>query len=403
MKVAVLVACFFIAASAASSEEENIEELSPPTKDRTLRPTESPEDEKTPTTTEMSSDKPNEMSCKNCDPDEARKQHLLYIKFQIMDRLGMKHPPQVNGSNIPSLEVVQHLLESELHDDFDFINSDGEQHDDGEMDSEDSDDEYYVNAKRIIVFAKKLPYHTKPQRPHTSESFFFKFSQKVLQNDIAAARLWVYVKPRIVLQDTSTAVKVFRIQSRDRSNAKRVLIEARKINVISNSGGWQSFNLTSVVQDWFAAMWTNWGIEVEAVDHNGDSIMTPSLHETNSKKPFLEIQTQQRRRRKRSVQGLECPANRVSFTACCRHPLTVNFKELEMDWIIAPESYQAYYCTGGCRQLVPSRAFFLNQFGIEHCCGPSKMSNLSLLYYNDDKTIIFGKIPKMVIDRCSCF
>lgn len=141
--------------------------------------------------------------------------------------------------------------------------------------------------------------------------------------------------------------------------------------------------------------------------------------------------TDSKKHRKKRMIGLNCNDS-SNETRCCRYPLTVNFEEFGWDWIIAPKTYEANYCSGESavswtiarRFYWPSDALsfsagtcpyvFLPQHphthvtqlldipGVGPCCAPRKLSAISMLYFDENKNIILGTVPDMVVDRCGC-
>ncbi|RXM93574.1 Homeobox-containing protein 1 [Acipenser ruthenus] len=96
---------------------------------------------------------------------------------------------------------------------------------------------------------------------------------------------------------------------------------------------------------------------------------------------------------------------------CKRHELYVSFSELGWkDWVIAPQGYSAYYCDGECSyplgscmnatnhaimQLVPDEV-------PKACCAPTKLSPISVLFYDDNNNVILKKHRNMVVKACGC-
>ncbi|KAH9507007.1 hypothetical protein DERF_011710 [Dermatophagoides farinae] len=101
---------------------------------------------------------------------------------------------------------------------------------------------------------------------------------------------------------------------------------------------------------------------------------------------------------------------------CCKQSLYVNFEELGWnDWIIYPRGYHANYCMGECIQLrTPDMlAYFhshvLEEYRIKNpyasitpCCAPTKLSSISLIYFDQNHHIIKADLPKMVVNECGC-
>ncbi|KAH8385434.1 hypothetical protein KR009_007711 [Drosophila setifemur] len=126
-----------------------------------------------------------------------------------------------------------------------------------------------------------------------------------------------------------------------------------------------------------------------------------------SKNPLtihIEIGAQKKHRRKRSVY-MDCTENDHDMR-CCRYPLKVNFTSFGWHFVVAPTSFDAYFCSGDCR------VGYLEQYPHTHlaalttsatpCCSPTKMSSLSLLYFDDNHNLVLSVIPNMSVEGCSC-
>ncbi|KAH8406415.1 hypothetical protein KR222_005848 [Zaprionus bogoriensis] len=129
--------------------------------------------------------------------------------------------------------------------------------------------------------------------------------------------------------------------------------------------------------------------------------------DNNSKKSLtvhIEIGSQKKNRRKRSV-FMDCTESDHDMR-CCRYPLTVNFTNFGWHFVVAPTSFDAYFCSGDCR------VGYLEQYPHTHlaalttsatpCCSPTKMSSLSLLYFDDNQHLVLSVIPNMSVEGCSC-
>ncbi|KAF7645262.1 hypothetical protein LDENG_00207450 [Lucifuga dentata] len=102
---------------------------------------------------------------------------------------------------------------------------------------------------------------------------------------------------------------------------------------------------------------------------------------------------------------------------CARRYLKVDFADIGWsEWIISPKSFDAFYCSGSCpfpmpKALKPSnhatiqsivRAVGVVQGIPEPCCVPEKMSSLSVLFFDEDKNVVFKVYPNMTVDSCAC-
>ncbi|XP_020810013.1 growth/differentiation factor 8, partial [Drosophila serrata] len=126
-----------------------------------------------------------------------------------------------------------------------------------------------------------------------------------------------------------------------------------------------------------------------------------------SKNPLtvhIEVGSQKKHRRKRSV-FLDCTENDHDMR-CCRYPLKVNFTSFGWHFVVAPTSFDAFFCSGDCK------VGYLEQYPHTHlaalttsatpCCSPTKMSSLSLLYFDDNHNLVLSVIPNMSVEGCSC-
>lgn len=85
------------------------------------------------------------------------------------------------------------------------------------------------------------------------------------------------------------------------------------------------------------------------------------------------------------------------------------------DWIIAPDGYDAYYCSGECNfplnahmnatnhAIVQTLVHLVNPGKVpKPCCAPTKLSAISVLYFLDESNVILKKYKNMVVKSCGC-
>ncbi|XP_018575773.2 growth/differentiation factor 11 [Anoplophora glabripennis] len=123
--------------------------------------------------------------------------------------------------------------------------------------------------------------------------------------------------------------------------------------------------------------------------------------------PFVEISTVEPKRRVRRNLGLNCD-DKMNEPLCCRYSLDVDFEEIGFDFIIAPKRYDAHMCAGDCPfvtlQKYPHTHLIKmsSPQSAQPCCAPRKMSAISMLYFDEQLTVVYGSLPGMVVDRCGC-
>uniref|UniRef100_A0A3P8WZ83 Bone morphogenetic protein 8a n=1 Tax=Cynoglossus semilaevis TaxID=244447 RepID=A0A3P8WZ83_CYNSE len=109
------------------------------------------------------------------------------------------------------------------------------------------------------------------------------------------------------------------------------------------------------------------------------------------------------------------PINNVG-QPCKKHELFVSFSDLGWkDWVLAPPGYSAYYCDGECFYPLGSCMNATNHALIQQvvhllkpnevpkaCCAPTKLSPISVLFYDDNNNVILKKHRNMVVKTCGC-
>ena len=85
------------------------------------------------------------------------------------------------------------------------------------------------------------------------------------------------------------------------------------------------------------------------------------------------------------------------------------------EWIIAPEGYPAFYCQGECsfplnvhmnatnHAIVQTLVHLMNPFMVpKPDCAPTKLTAISVLYFDDNSNVILKKYRNMVVRACGC-
>ncbi|CAB3360076.1 Hypothetical predicted protein [Cloeon dipterum] len=110
-------------------------------------------------------------------------------------------------------------------------------------------------------------------------------------------------------------------------------------------------------------------------------------------------------------------SNHRPENACQLRTMFVNFADLNWNqWIIAPDGYAAFYCYGDCKfpltshmnatnhAIVQTLVHLINPVAVPTpCCAPTKLSEISVLYYMDASANVFLKrFKNMVVKACGC-
>ncbi|OAD52859.1 Bone morphogenetic protein 5 [Eufriesea mexicana] len=110
------------------------------------------------------------------------------------------------------------------------------------------------------------------------------------------------------------------------------------------------------------------------------------------------------------------PVVQYNSRTCKIQTLYVSFRDLKwQDWIIAPDGYDAYYCSGECNFPLNAHMNATNHAIVQTlvhlvspgkvpkpCCAPTKLSPISVLYFLDESNVILKKYKNMVVGVCAC-
>lgn len=207
--------------------------------------------------------------------------------------------------------------------------------------------------------------------------------------------------------------------------------------------GWQAFDVTTAGLEWAKEPSKNFGIElsvrtVAGVEVNPFDIGFVGFHGPQEKRPFLVSfyrgDTYRRffpnhpfsphsSRRRRSARSLRPQLANVGTSSksgnhksCSRRMLYVSFQRLGwQDWIIAPEGYSAFFCHGECsfplgahmnatnHAIVQTLVHLMTPSVVpQPCCSPTKLTAISVLYFDDENNVVLKKYTNMVVKACGC-
>ncbi|XP_055385583.1 protein screw-like [Condylostylus longicornis] len=134
-------------------------------------------------------------------------------------------------------------------------------------------------------------------------------------------------------------------------------------------------------------------------------------HYHNTKQHYSSQMTKDKRRElhKSTIQQFNSPKY------CQRMNFTVDFYELNWEnWIIAPEKFDAYFCSGECNfplgagmnatnhALIQTLMRLKNPWLPKPCCAPRDLGSISVLYYLNEQNVNLRKYKHMVAYNCGC-
>uniref|UniRef100_A0A3Q2QFT0 Bone morphogenetic protein 8a n=1 Tax=Fundulus heteroclitus TaxID=8078 RepID=A0A3Q2QFT0_FUNHE len=225
-------------------------------------------------------------------------------------------------------------------------------------------------------------------------------------------------------------ISVYEIKRENRNRSDLVLLDMQ--SVPAGQEGWLAFDVTSASNHWLLQPRRNLGIRlyVETEDDRSLSagwIGLVGRRGPRSKQPFMvtffresQIPCRPPRavrphpRRKKPKYDLPIPT--IHGQPCKKHELYVSFSDLGWkDWVLAPTGYSAYYCDGECIHPMGACMNATNHAIIQQvvhlmkpnevpsaCCAPTKLSSISVLFYDDNNNVILKKHRNMVVKTCGC-
>lgn len=212
------------------------------------------------------------------------------------------------------------------------------------------------------------------------------------------------------------------------SRENKHLVSSRFVR--NSRGEWLVFDVTSELNSQDIVLTTTrpgFLLEVKAVNDHAKS-KPVSIAKFGRKQPFMLVFFQQQVSPTSLVKTpsnsnlIKFPIGKLRITRsstsdsrpnglCSRlKSLHINFHDLGMNNIIAPKSYEAYYCDGKCPVFSgPIYSFLRNRYRLlsgkkipKACCVPTVLESLQLLYINTKGNIILDHFREMVVSSCGC-
>nr|QHB80428.1 bone morphogenetic protein 8a [Trachinotus ovatus] len=225
-------------------------------------------------------------------------------------------------------------------------------------------------------------------------------------------------------------ISVYEIK-RDNRHREPELVLLDMQSVPAGQEGWLAFDVTSASNHWLLHPRSNLGIRLYVETEEDRSLSAGWIglvgrRGPRSKQPFMvtffrESQVPCRPpravkphpRKKKPKYDLPVPNG---GQPCKKHELYVSFSDLGWkDWVLAPTGYSAYYCDGECFYPLGSCMNATNHALIQQvvhllkpdevpkaCCAPTKLSPISVLFYDDNNNVILKKHRNMVVKTCGC-
>ncbi|XP_056268337.1 bone morphogenetic protein 8A isoform X2 [Pseudoliparis swirei] len=275
-------------------------------------------------------------------------------------------------------------------------------------------------------------------RPYWKE-FLFDLTPLPRGETVTAAEFRIYKMLTMGQRTNRTLhISVYEIQRESRHREPELVLLDMQ-SVPAGQEGWLAFDVTSASNHWLLHPRSNLGIRLYVETEEDRSLSAGWIglvgrRGPRTKQPFMvtffrESQVPCRPpravkphpRKRKPKYDLPVPSihNRSPVTSgaqpCKKHELYVSFSDLGwQDWVLAPTGYSAYYCDGECFYPLGSCMNATNHALIQQvhllkpdevpkaCCAPTKLSPISVLFYDDNNNVILKKHRNMVVKTCGC-
>lgn len=222
-----------------------------------------------------------------------------------------------------------------------------------------------------------------------------------------------------------------------KSGGELDLMMLSSINTTSNHCGWLELIVSHGLSMWLADNGQNKGLFINVHDEDDHEIRLEEVGLVNIKgddehQPFMVgffkghnfVKMSKSVRDKRNtprnsdlLNPLLGSKSRLEIVKSCRiQTLYISFKDLKwQDWIIAPDGYGAFFCSGECSFPLNSHMNATNHAIVQTlvhlqnpskvpkpCCAPKKLSPISVIFFLDESHVNLKKYKNMVVTSCGC-
>ncbi|XP_034497864.1 LOW QUALITY PROTEIN: inhibin beta B chain [Ailuropoda melanoleuca] len=332
---------------------------------------------------------------------------LEAVKRHILSRLQMRGRPNITHA-VPKAAMVTALRK--LHA--------GKVREDGRVEIPHLDGHASPGADGQERVSEIISFAETDGLASSRVRLYFFISNEGNQNlFVVQASLWLYLKllPYVLEKGSRRKVRV-KVYFQEQGHGDRWNVVEKKVDL--KRSGWHTFPLTEAIQALFERGERRLNLDVQC-DGCQELAVVPVFVDPGeeSHRPFVVVQARlgdsRHRIRKR---GLECDGR---TNLCCRQQFFIDFRLIGWnDWIIAPTGYYGNYCEGSCPAYlagVPGSASSfhtavvnqyrmrgLNPGTVNSCCIPTKLSTMSMLYFDDEYNIVKRDVPNMIVEECGC-
>lgn len=305
----------------------------------------------------------------------------------------------------------------------------------------DADNKAIDQSDIIMTFLNKN-HHVAEVRHEKGRRLWFDVNEVENDAELILAELRLYRRHDLNKYKDDNANISIAVYSIINLDGEKELLKLTEVD-LPQYDGWIELNVTSTFMQWTADKSSNKGLyigayfknrqdkeikldEIGLVNAKGDEKYQPFLvaycKAQQVVKPFHHISTRskrnvQKKRKNKSENRNPLIDLQVDHHKSCQiKTLYVSFKDLNwQDWIIAPEGYGAFFCSGECNfplnahmnatnhAIVQTLVHLMHPSKVpKPCCAPTKLIPISVLYHIDESNVNLKKYKNMVVKSCGC-
>lgn len=372
------------------------------------------------------------------------------VEHEILNLLGLPDRPRSTGGRPPQvkrsapkflLDIYKNALGEDEEDNRPIANP--TRRAGGEFDLTGQDLRAIDQSDVIMTFAAHN-HHVPGVRHERGKRLWFDVSEVSPGEHIIGAELRLFrsMDEKSRKNRGSYMITAYRVLKTEEGLRELQYVDA--VNTTVGREGWLTLNVSEPLSHWVNNPDGNRGLylSVHPADRTAHEMRPEDINIVGfrgdpDKQPFMvgyfkssgirESKMRQKReaRRKKKSESSSSdyrnnlytdPGAQYNSRTCKIQTLYVSFRDLQwQDWIIAPDGYDAYYCSGECNFPLNAHMNATNHAIVQTlvhlvspgkvpkpCCAPTKLSAISVLYFLDESNVILKKYKNMVVKSCGC-
>ncbi|XP_014098878.3 protein decapentaplegic isoform X1 [Bactrocera oleae] len=361
---------------------------------------------------------------------------LVQIENSLLSLFNMKRPPKIDRSKIIIPEAMKQLYAQIMGHELDMetirrpsmlSRSANTVRSFTHIESKIDDRFPHHHRFRLYFNVKSIPTEEKLRAAD------LQLSREAISDAVLSERLANRTSYQVLVYD------ITRVGVRGKREPSYKLLDNKLVHL--NSTQTVSLDVQRAVNRWLATPKKNYGLLIEVRTLR---TLKPAPHQHvrlrrsvdephdswQHKQPVLYAYTDDGKHRMRSARDATSSSSRSkraghhrrahrrknSDEICRRHSLYVDFADVGWsDWIVAPPGYDAFYCQGKCpfplaehlnstnHAVVQTLVNNLNPGKVpKACCVPTQLEGISMLYLNDQNTVVLKNYQDMTVVGCGC-